>query len=59
MNDLKYSYTGDTFLAITGTLQARLYDRNGEEKYAFKAFEFANLKLLGLHISKVTLISAT
>ena len=32
VHDLKYSNVGDQFLCISGTSQAKLYDRDGEEK---------------------------
>ena len=32
IHDLKYSIGGDQFLCISGTSQAKLYDRDGEEK---------------------------
>ncbi|KZT36616.1 WD40 repeat-like protein [Sistotremastrum suecicum HHB10207 ss-3] len=35
VNDLKYSNKGDQFLVISGTSQAKLYDRDGEEKATF------------------------
>lgn len=31
IHDLKYSNAGDKFLCISGTSQAKLYDRDGEE----------------------------
>jgi hypothetical protein len=31
INDLKYSNDGQKFLVISGTLQAKIYDRDGEE----------------------------
>jgi hypothetical protein len=33
VNDLKYSNDGQRFLVISGTMQARLYNRDGEEQY--------------------------
>jgi hypothetical protein len=33
INDLKYSNDGQKFLVISGTLQAKIYDRDGEEGY--------------------------
>jgi len=33
VNDLKYSMAGDQLLVISGTAQAKIYDRDGEEKY--------------------------
>ncbi|CCM02207.1 uncharacterized protein FIBRA_04287 [Fibroporia radiculosa] len=35
VHDLKYSNDGQQFLAISGTLQAKLYDRDGEELATF------------------------
>ncbi|CAK5280130.1 unnamed protein product [Mycena citricolor] len=35
INDLKYSNDGQKFLVITGTTQARLYNRDGEDEVAF------------------------
>ncbi|KAG2116963.1 hypothetical protein DEU56DRAFT_874123 [Suillus clintonianus] len=35
VNDLKYSNDGQQFLVISGTLQAKLFDREGEEKATF------------------------
>ncbi|KAH7883907.1 hypothetical protein F5I97DRAFT_1930123 [Phlebopus sp. FC_14] len=35
VNDLKYSNNGQQFLVISGTIQAKLYDRDGEEKATF------------------------
>ncbi|KAF8587351.1 transcription factor [Ramaria rubella] len=35
VHDLKYSNAGDQFLCISGTSQAKLYDRDGEEKMEF------------------------
>ncbi|KIJ08587.1 hypothetical protein PAXINDRAFT_102525 [Paxillus involutus ATCC 200175] len=35
VNDLKFSNNGQQFLVISGTLQAKLYDRDGEEKATF------------------------
>ncbi|KAL4069376.1 WD40-repeat-containing domain protein [Scleroderma citrinum] len=35
VNDLKYSNDGQQFLVISGTIQAKLYDRDGEEKATF------------------------
>ncbi|KAF8527864.1 transcription factor [Hysterangium stoloniferum] len=35
IHDLKYSNAGDQFLCISGTSQAKLYDRDGEEKMEF------------------------
>ncbi|KAK0473198.1 hypothetical protein IW261DRAFT_1423737 [Armillaria novae-zelandiae] len=35
IHDLKYSNDGQKFLVITGTTQARLYDRDGEEEATF------------------------
>ncbi|KAF9229667.1 transcription factor [Gyrodon lividus] len=35
VNDLKFSNDGQQFLVISGTLQAKLYDRDGEEKATF------------------------
>jgi hypothetical protein len=32
VNDLKYSNDGQQFLVISGTIQAKLFDREGEEK---------------------------
>ncbi|KAG8917056.1 hypothetical protein FRC00_014102, partial [Tulasnella sp. 408] len=34
VHDLKFSPGGDQFLVISGTLQPKLYDRDGEELYA-------------------------
>jgi hypothetical protein len=31
VNDVKYSNDGQKFLVISGNLQARIYDRDGEE----------------------------
>lgn len=33
VHDLKYSNAGDKFLVISGTSQAKLYERDGEEVY--------------------------
>jgi WD repeat-containing protein 70 len=33
IHDLKFSNDGQQFLVISGTTQAKLYDRDGEEKY--------------------------
>ena len=33
INDLKYSNDGQRFLVVSGTTQAKLYDRDGEEQY--------------------------
>ncbi|KAG9057341.1 hypothetical protein FS842_007254 [Serendipita sp. 407] len=35
VNDLKYSIAGDQLLVISGTAQAKLYDRDGEEVTTF------------------------
>lgn len=35
VNDLKYSNDGQQFLVISGTIQAKLFDREGEEKATF------------------------
>ncbi|KAI5991495.1 hypothetical protein EDD15DRAFT_2447662 [Pisolithus albus] len=35
VNDLKYSNDGQQFLVISATIQAKLYDRDGEEKATF------------------------
>ncbi|KAH7921257.1 hypothetical protein BV22DRAFT_1114517 [Leucogyrophana mollusca] len=35
VNDLKYSNNGQQFLVISGTSQAKLFDREGEEKATF------------------------
>ncbi|KAF7310708.1 Transcriptional factor [Mycena chlorophos] len=35
IHDLKYSNDGQQFLVVSGTLQAKLYDRDGEEKATF------------------------
>ncbi|KAG8805552.1 hypothetical protein FRC17_005457, partial [Serendipita sp. 399] len=35
VNDLKYSIAGDQLLVISGTAQAKLYDRDGEETTTF------------------------
>ncbi|KAG6334921.1 hypothetical protein ID866_4163 [Astraeus odoratus] len=35
VNDLKYSNDGQHFLVISATIQAKLYDRDGEEKATF------------------------
>ncbi|KIJ45504.1 hypothetical protein M422DRAFT_59720 [Sphaerobolus stellatus SS14] len=35
IHDVKYSLAGDQFLCISGTSQAKLYDRDGEEKAEF------------------------
>lgn len=32
MHDLKFSNDGQKFLVISGTTQAKLYDRDGEEQ---------------------------
>lgn len=32
MHDVKYSPAGDQFMVISGTCQAKIYDRDGEEK---------------------------
>lgn len=46
VHDLKYSNAGDQFLCISGTSQAKLYDRDGEEKcvyiYAFMVFRISS-----------------
>lgn len=33
VHDLKYTNAGDKFLVISGTSQAKLYERDGEEVY--------------------------
>jgi hypothetical protein len=33
IHDLKYSNDGQKFLVISGTTQAKLFDRDGEEQY--------------------------
>lgn len=33
IHDLKYSPDGRRFLVISGTTQAKLYDRDGDEQY--------------------------
>lgn len=38
VNDLKYSNDGQQFLVISGTIQAKLFDREGEEKYVQSIF---------------------
>jgi WD repeat-containing protein 70 len=38
IHDLKYSNDGQQFLVISGTLQAKLYDRDGEEKYVYFSY---------------------
>jgi hypothetical protein len=43
VHDIKYSNSGDSFLVISGTSQAKLYDRDGEEKYVI--VRIASLKL--------------
>ncbi|KAH7104634.1 transcription factor [Auriculariales sp. MPI-PUGE-AT-0066] len=35
VNDIKYSQAADMFLVVSATLQAKLYDREGEEKGMF------------------------
>lgn len=35
VNDLKYSLAGDQLLVISGTAQAKIYDRDGEEKQMY------------------------
>lgn len=40
VHDLKYSNAGDQFLCISGTSQAKLYDRDGEEKCVFFFLSF-------------------
>ena len=35
INDVKFSNDGKRFLVISGTTQAKLYDRDGEEQYVF------------------------
>lgn len=32
IHDLKYSNDGQKFLVVSGTTQAKLYDRDGEEQ---------------------------
>lgn len=37
VHDLRYSNAGEQFLCISGTSQAKLYDRDGEEKCVYAA----------------------
>jgi hypothetical protein len=58
---VKYSNDGQKFLVVSGTSQAKLYDRDGEEEYVFgHAHQNAYLDLLiGPHTSKGILTSVT
>jgi WD40 repeat protein len=38
IHDLRYSNDGQKFLVVSGTTQAKLYDRDGEEQYVFAIF---------------------
>lgn len=35
IHDLKFSNDGQKFLVVSGTTQAKLYDRDGEEQYVY------------------------
>lgn len=35
IHDLKFSNDGSKFLVISGTCQAKLFDRDGEEQYVW------------------------
>ena len=56
IHDLKYSKDGQQFLVISGTTQAKLYDRDGEEKYVHPKLVQVPvfIRFLGLRTSKET-----
>lgn len=60
INDLKYSNKGDKFLVISGTAQAKLYERDGEEMWAYILLQHASTKDISdrplsraIHISEI------
>ncbi|KAH9964442.1 WD40-repeat-containing domain protein [Russula dissimulans] len=56
IHDLKYSPDGQSFLVISGTMQAKLYDRDGEEKATFIKGDpyIRDMKNTAGHVSELT-----
>ncbi|ELU41479.1 transcription factor [Rhizoctonia solani AG-1 IA] len=50
VHDLKYSNAGDKFLVISGTSQAKLYERDGEEVYPY----IRDMKNTAGHVGELT-----
>ncbi|TRM61440.1 transcription factor [Schizophyllum amplum] len=59
VHDAKYSLDGQRFLVASGTTQARLFDRDGEEKAAFIKGDpyIRDMKHTSGHVSEISTIS--